>query len=366
MNSPFLNDRDSTDGSRGIAESRLALPRNTSEMCTPNETKWRSRFSGAKVLITGGLGLIGSTLARRLVTYGSDVLLVDSLNENFGGNVSNVGELATSIRVNISDIRDIRGLRVLLRDREFIFNLAGQTSHMDSMNAPFEDLEINCTAQLSLMEACRQINSSVRIVYASTRQVYGRPRYLPVDERHPANPVDVNGINKIAGESYHTLYHDVYQLKTTVLRLTNTYGPRMRIKDARQIFLGIWVRRVLEGCPFEVWGGQQRRDFTFVDDAADAFIAAACNPETIGKTFNVGGSEVVSLRRLAEMLIEQNGGGSFDIHEFPVDRKVIDIGDYYTDDTAFRAVTGWAPKVSLANGLARTLEFYRANIRQYV
>jgi UDP-glucose 4-epimerase len=366
MNRPSLHDRGSRGGADGAAEGEPHAAGRDATKCAADDAAWRSRFTGAKVLITGGLGLIGSTLARRLAGFGSDVLLVDSLNENFGGNVFNIREIDTSVKVNISDIRDIRGLRVLLRDREFIFNLAGQTSHMDSMSAPFEDLEINCTAQLSLMETCRQINNSVRIVYASTRQIYGRPRYLPVDERHPANPVDVNGINKIAGESYHTLYHDVYQLKTTVLRLTNTYGPRMRIKDARQIFLGIWVRRILEGRPFELWGGQQRRDFTFVDDAADAFIAAASNPETIGKVFNIGGSEVVSLRGLAELLIEQNGGGSFDVREFPVDRKLIDIGDYYTDDKAFRTATGWAPKVSLAGGLARTLAFYRANIGQYV
>jgi UDP-glucose 4-epimerase len=331
-----------------------------------DESLWRSQFNGAKVLITGGLGLIGSTLARDLAALGSDVLLVDSLNENYGGNAFNILGIGKPVKINISDIRDIRGLRVLLRDRDFIFNLAGQTSHLDSMTDPFEDLDINCAAQLSLMECCRKINTSARIVYASTRQIYGRPQYLPVDERHPACPVDVNGINKIAGESYHILYHEVYGLKTTVLRLTNTYGPRMRIKDARQIFLGIWVRRILEGQPFELWSGRDRRDFTFADDAASAFIAAASCKGTIGKVFNVGGTEVVSLRALAEMLIEQNGGGSFDVREFPADRKLIDIGDYYTDDKAFRAVTGWTPKVGLASGLAKTLEFYRLNLQHYL
>jgi UDP-glucose 4-epimerase len=253
----------------------------------------------------------------------------------------------------------------LLRDREIIFNLAGQTSHMDSMNAPFEDLEINCLAQLSLLEACRQLNPAARILFASTRQVYGRPDYLPVDERHPLNPVDVNGINKIAGESYHRLYHDVYGLQTTVLRLTNTYGPHMRIKDARQIFLGIWIRRILEGRAFEVWGGQQRRDFTFVDDAADAFIAAALTPDTVGKVLNVGGSEVVTLERMARMLVEQSGG-TFEMRDFPLERKLIDIGDYYTDDKAFRSLTGWSPRVSLESGLASTVAFYRNHSRHYL
>ena len=325
-----------------------------------------SGLKGARVLITGGLGLIGSALARRLVEAGCDVLLVDSLNENFGGNLFNVEPIRDCVRVNISDIRDKHGLRFLVRGCDVIFTLAGQTSHMDSMSAPFEDLEINCQAQLSLVEVCREVNPGVRIVYASTRQIYGRPRSLPVDERHPLQPVDVNGINKIAGESYHLLYHDVYGLKTTVLRLTNTYGPGMRIKDARQIFLGIWVRRTIEGKPFEVWGGRQRRDFTYVDDAADAFVAAALSPQTIGKALNVGGSETVSLEDLAGMLVDANGGGSYERREFPSERQKIDIGDYYTDDSAFRGLTGWRPQVDLRSGLERSVAFYREHIGHYL
>ena len=325
-----------------------------------------SGLAGARVLITGGLGLIGSALARRLVAAGCDVLLVDSLNENFGGNLFNVEPIRDRVRINISDIRDKHGLRFLVRGSDIIFNLAGQTSHMDSMSAPFEDLEINCQAQLSLVEVCREVNPDVRIVYASTRQIYGRPRFLPVDESHPLKPVDVNGINKIAGESYHLLYHDVYGLKSTVLRLTNTYGPGMRIKDARQIFLGIWIRRLLEGEPFEVWGGRQKRDFTYVDDAAEAFVAAALSPDTIGKALNVGGSETVSLEALAGMLVDAAGSGSYERREFPSERQKIDIGDYYTDDAAFRGLTGWRPRVDLKSGLARSVAFYREHLAHYV
>jgi len=323
-------------------------------------------LDAAKVLITGGLGLIGSALARKLVASGSKVLLVDSLIDRFGGNVFNVEDVRENVRIEKIDIRDAGAMRTLLHDRDVIFNLAAQTGHADSMAAPFEDLEINCTAQLALMEACREINSGVRIVFASTRQVYGKPRYLPVDEVHPVTPVDVNGINKLAGESYHRLYHDVYGLKTTVLRLTNTYGPGMRIKDARQMFLGVWLRCVLEGKPFELWGGDQRRDFTFVDDAAEAFIAAALQPKTIGQVLNVGGSETVTLHELARLLVKQNGSGRFDVREFPPERKLIDIGDYYSNDVAFRAATGWQPQVSLAEGLARTLAYYRTHISRYL
>lgn len=325
-----------------------------------------SPIKNARVMVTGGCGLIGSTLARRLVNLGADVLLVDSLKEDFGGNLFNVQDIRDKLRINVSDIRDTHGLRFLLRDCDVIFNLAGQTSHMESMRDPFEDLQINCTAQLSLMEACLQIKPDVRVVYASTRQIYGRPQYLPVDEKHPLSPVDVNGINKIAGESYHRLYFDAYGLATTVLRLTNTYGPGMRIKDARQMFLGLWLRRLIQGEPFEVWGGQQVRDLSFVGDVADAFLLAAVTPETNGKVFNIGGSETISLGELADKLVLINGGGRFEVKEFPSDRKVIDIGDYRTDDGAFRAATKWAPQVSVIDGLRKTIEHYRANLAHYL
>jgi UDP-glucose 4-epimerase len=325
-----------------------------------------SQFDGAKVLITGGLGLVGSHLARLLAGAGADILLIDSLNENFGGNLFNIRDLEGRVRVNISDIRDVHGLRYLIRNCTHIFNLAGQTSHMDSMSAPFEDLEINCEAQLSLVEVCRQVNPDVRIVYASTRQIYGRPQYLPVDENHPLSPVDVNGINKIAGENYHLLYAQIYGMPATVLRLTNTYGPGMRIRDARQIFLGIWVRRAIEDQEFEVWGGDQVRDFTYVEDAARAFIAAACEPATIGRAYNIGGHSSVRLLDVAEAVVKQAGRGRYVIKSFPAERKRIDIGDYVSDDTAFRKATGWTPLVPLDHGIELTVRYYDLNKAHYV
>ncbi len=323
------------------------------------------RFSGAKVLITGGLGFIGSNLARRLVELGAAVTLFDSLVPEYGGNRFNVHGLEDRVRVNISDVRDPYSLRTHVAEQDFLFNLAGQTSHLDSMEDPFTDLEINCRAQLSILETCRQFNPRARIVFASTRQIYGRPERLPVDERHPLRPVDVNGINKLAGEFYHRLYHDVYELPACVLRLTNTYGPRMRIKDARQTFVGVWIRLLLEGKPFEVWGGQQLRDFTYVDDCVEALLLAAVRPEAAGQVFNLGGGEVTSLVDLARLLVEVNGNGQFVQREFPADRKRIDIGDYYADDTLARKTLGWRPNVSLRDGLKRTLEFFRTNLDHY-
>lgn len=289
---------------------------------------WEKGYADKRVLITGGLGFIGSNLAWRLVSLGAQVLLVDSLIPEYGGNLFNIAGIEDQVRVNISDIRDEHSMRYLVQEQDFLFNLAGQTSHLDSMQDPYTDLQINCGAQLSILEACRKYNPAVKIVFASTRQIYGKPKYLPVDEEHPLQPVDVNGINKMAGEWYHILYSRVYGIQACALRLTNTYGPRMRVKDARQTFLGIWIRLLVEGKPFEVWDGQQLRDFTYVDDAVDAFLLAGASEEANGQVFNLGGDCVVSLAGLADLLIEVNCGGKYTVRSFPTDRKKIDIGDY--------------------------------------
>lgn len=320
---------------------------------------------GRRILITGGLGFIGSTLARRLAEQGADVIVVDSLVPEYGGNLFNLDGASGSITINISDVRDTHSMRWLVRDRDCIFNLAGQTSHMDSMNEPFTDLAINCTAQLSLLEICRAHRPDARIVFASTRQIYGRPQYLPVDERHPLKPVDVNGINKLAGESYHVLYNEVYGLRTAVLRLTNVYGPRMRVKDARQTFLGVWIRAAVEGRPFEVWGGDQLRDYSYVDDTVDALLHVAKSDELAGKIFNVGGDRPLSLLDTARFLASACCG-SFEVRPFPEDRKRIDIGDYYADDRAFRAATGWSPQISVEEGLRRTVDYYQRHLAHYL
>ena len=323
-------------------------------------------FKEKQILITGGLGFIGSNLARRLVALGAHVTLVDSLIPEYGGNLFNIAGIEDRGRVNISDVRDAHSMKYLVQGQDYLFNLAGQTSHLDSMRDPFTDLEINTTAQLSILEACRKHNPDVKIVFASTRQIYGKPDYLPVDEKHPLRPVDVNGINKVAGEWYHILYNNVYGIRACALRLTNTYGPRMRVKDARQTFLGIWIKLLMEGKPFEVWGGEQLRDFTYVDDAVDALLLAATKEEANGQVYNLGGCEVISLRKLAEMLVKVNGSGEFQVRAFPDDRKRIDIGDYYADDSCIRSELGWAPHVNLEEGLTRSLDYYRCHLVNYL
>src|SRR5262249_19772699 len=332
-------------------------------MPTPDDF---SVFDKKHVLITGGLGFIGSNLARRLLDLGAKVMLVDSLIPEYGGNLFNIEEIRTRLRVNIADVRDEHGMRYLVQGEDYVFNLAGQTSHLDSMENPQTDLEINCRSQLSILEACRRHNPGVRIVFASTRQIYGAPDYLPVDEKHPLRPVDVNGINKMAGEWYHILYSNVYGLRASALRLTNTYGPRMRVKDARQTFLGVWIRRLIEGKPIDVFGdGEQKRDFNYVDDVVEALLLCAANSKADGRIFNLGAEPPISLKNLAALLVELHRKGNYRIVPFPPDRKAIDIGDYYADYGMIQSTLGWLPKTSLREGLAQTLAFYKQHHQRY-
>jgi UDP-glucose 4-epimerase len=323
-------------------------------------------FSGSRALITGGLGFIGSHVARRLVDYGAHVTVIDNLVPEYGGNWFNVADIKDRITVHMGDIRDQALIDQLVPGADFIFNLAGQTSHLDSMTDPHTDLAINADAQLSILEACRGQNPATRVVFASTRQLYGKPDFLPVTEEHPTRPVDVNGINKLAGEWYHLLYHDVYAIPACALRLTNTFGPGMRVKDARQTFLGIWIKQALSGETIKVFGdGQQLRDFNYVDDCVNALLIAAISPNAEGKVFNLGSTEVISLEKLAQLICEIEPTARYELVPFPEDRKKIDIGDYYADTTLINKELGWEPSVSLIEGITKTLNFYRENSSEY-
>jgi UDP-glucose 4-epimerase len=326
-----------------------------------------TQYRDARVLITGGLGLIGSHLARTLTRIGAAVTVIDSLDPRYGGNRFNISDIDIGIDLHIADIRDIDRLTRLLERQDYVFNLAAQTSHVDSMTDPRTDLEINAGAQLALVEACRHTNPRAKIVFTSTRQVYGRPQYLPVDERHPVQPPDVNGINKLAGEQYHLLYQTVYGVRACVLRLTNTFGPGMRVKDARQTFIGIWIRNLLEGNPIPVFGdGRQRRDFLYVEDCVNALLLAGASAVADGKTYNVGDRKSVSLAELAELMTTLGFGGRVEHLPYPEERAAIDIGDYYTDHSSITRDLGWRPTVRLADGLKKTLMFYKENLANYL
>lgn len=316
-------------------------------------------YKNKSVIVTGGLGFIGSNLARALIAQGANVTLVDSLIPQYGGNPFNIADFRDEVTVNICDVRDPYAMEYLLKGKDYLFNLAGQTSHLDSMADPQTDLDINTGAQLSILEVCRKVCPNIKIVFASTRQLYGKPDYLPVDEMHPIRPVDVNGINKLAGEWYHLLYNNVHGIRACALRLTNTYGPGMRVKDARQTFLGIWVRLLIDGMPIKVFGdGLQLRDFNYVDDCVKALLLAGANDVTNGKVYNLGSSEVVSLKDLAELMVSAYGMGCYELVEFPHERKAIDIGDYYSNFDLVRRDIGWEPKIKLLTGLKNTLNYY--------
>jgi UDP-glucose 4-epimerase len=300
------------------------------------------------------------------VAQDAKVTLVDSLIPQYGGNPFNIEGIRDKVTVNVCDVRDPFAMAYLLQGKDYLFNLAGQTSHMDSMSDPQTDLDINATAQLSILEACRKANPGIKIVFASTRQLYGKPDYLPVDEKHPIRPVDVNGINKLAGEWYHLLYNNVYGIRACALRLTNTYGPGMRVKDARQTFLGIWVRLLLEGKPIKVFGdGLQLRDFNYVDDCVEALLQAGASDQANGKVYNLGSTEVLGLKQLAEMMVGLGYGGTFELIPFPPERKAIDIGDYYSDFTLITQELGWTPKVNLQEGLKMTMAYYQTHQTMY-
>ena len=324
-------------------------------------------YRGRRVMITGGMGFIGSNLARLLVDAGAQILIVDALDPDYGGNQFNISGIEEYVRLNVADVRDETAMDVLVRDREIIFNLAGQVSHIDSMRDPYTDLEINCRAQLSMLEACRKHNPRVRIVHAGTRQVYGRPEHLPVDETHLVRPADINGVNKAAGEYYHLLYNNVFGVRTTSLRLTNVYGPRQLIKHNRQGFIGWFIRLAIEGREIQVFGdGSQLRDFVYVDDAADAFLRAGASDACFGEVFNVGGGEAIAHRDLVSLLVDLAGSGTVSYVEWPEEKKRIDIGSFDTDSSKFRRTVGWRPTVTLREGLQRTIDFYRANMTRYV
>jgi UDP-glucose 4-epimerase len=323
-------------------------------------------YEGRRVMITGGLGFIGSTLARRLADLGADVLLVDALLPDCGGNLFNIAGLEDRVRLNVVDVREAGAMNDLVRDREVIFNLAGQVSHIDSMRDPQADLEMNCRSPLTLLEACRHHNRGAKVVYAGTRQVYGRPERLPVDETHLVRPADINGINKAAGENYHLVYNNVYGVRACSLRLTNVYGPRQLIRHNRQGFIGWFIRLAIEGRPIQIYGdGAQLRDLVHVDDAADAFLRAGASDACNGRVFNVGGSRPVSHRELAALLVRLAGSGSVEYIDWPAEKKAIDIGDFYADSSKMRRITGWEPTVPLEDGLAATIAFYRAHFDRY-
>ena len=338
-------------------------------MNRPPETSvpYRAFYAGRRVLVTGGLGFIGSNLSRQLVDLGAQVTILDALIRDYGGNRFNIDGIEDRVHLDVADVRDAEAVSAAVRGQDVIFNLAGQVSHIDSMRDPHTDLDINCHAQLSLLEACRAHNPGVKVVFAGTRQVYGRPSSLPVTEDHLVKPTDVNGINKAAGEYYHLVYNNVFGLRACSLRLTNVFGPRQLLKHNRQGFIGWFIRLAIEDQEIQIYGdGSQVRDLVYVDDAADAFLRAGASDDANGRVFNVGGAEPITHRALVERLIGVSGTGRYRLVDWPPEKRAIDIGSFYADSSLIARTLGWRPTVDLRDGLQRTVAFYRANLSHYV
>jgi UDP-glucose 4-epimerase len=324
------------------------------------------QYIGRRALVTGGLGFIGSNLARRLVELGVEVSVLDALMPEQGGNHFNVRDLLGRVEVHAADMRDREVVNHLVGGVDYVFNLAGSVSHLDSMQQPLRDLELNCAAHVVLLEACRDFNPHVKIVFTSTRQVYGKSVYLPMDEQHRVAPLDVNGINKLAAEHYHLLYQRVYGTRAVCLRLTNTYGPRQLLRHNRQGFIAWFIRQAIDGGVIELYGeGRQRRDMNYVDDVVDALLLAGASEEAEGEVYNLGGDEPVSLAELADELIRITGRGSVRSVPFPPERQLIDVGNTHSSFAKIEAALGWRPRTPLREGLERTVEFYRRHRAHY-
>jgi len=330
-----------------------------------------SKYNGSTVLITGGAGFIGSRLAKKLVDYGAKPIIIDNLHPQGGGNLYNIMSIIKKIHFLNKDIQscvqNAIELSAIVGDCEYLFHLAGLTGHMDSMISPLIDLKQNVEATLNLLEFCREHHPKIRVIYTSTRQLYGSPTYLPVDEQHPVNPLDINGIHKLTSENYVNLYYKYHKIPTTILRLSNVYGPGLRVKDSKQMFLGAWLRSILEDKPFEIWGGEQKRDLIYVDDLCDAILLAALSSNTIGETYNIGGNESVSLNDLAKILTESaRKKVLYHIKSYPQDRKPIEIGDIYLDSQKLKSAIAWSPNIDLRTGLSFTLNYYQQHLPGYL
>jgi UDP-glucose 4-epimerase len=321
-------------------------------------------YSGVRVLVTGGLGFIGSNLSHRLVQLGAEVTLLDALLPETGANLYNIKDIEREVRVNICDLRDEAAVNQLVQGQDVIFNLAAQVSHTRSMREPFYDLDINCRGHLTLLEACRKYNPDVKIVYTGTRSQYGRIQYTPVDEEHPINPVDTNGITKHAAEQYHLLYHNVYGMKTTSLRLTNTYGPRHQMRHSEQGFINWFLRLAMDDETINVFDGSQKRDLHYVDDVVEALLLAGVNPRSDGEVFNTGG-EALSLLEIAQTIVDVAGCGSISVKSFPEERRRIEVGSYIADYTKIQKTLGWKPTTPFREGVKKTLEYYEAHRKHY-
>ncbi len=320
----------------------------------------------AKILITGGAGMIGSTIAHLAVAHGARVTILDAMLPLYGGNLFNLQEILTQVEFVQGDIRDFELMKRLVAGSDYIFSLAGQVSYVDSNTDPMLDLDINCKGHLQLLEACRQANSRARVLFASSRFVYGKIDYNPVDENHPFNCLSIYGIHKLAGEKYYRFYQEAYGLDTVSVRIANPYGPRQQMKHSKYGVVNWFIRLALEGQPLTIFGeGRQRRDYIFNSDLAEAALLLILTPGTADQVYNLGSGTGVALMEMAQMVGAVVPGTEVRQVEWPADRYFVETGDYISDISRISAATGWHPQTSFIDGIIRTRDYYQRHQRHY-
>ncbi len=325
-----------------------------------------SYYRGKRVLITGGLGFLGSNLACALVGHGASVSVYDALLPLYGGNMFNVEPVKDRVEVIIADIRDRARIGKAVAGKDVVFNIAAQTSHVDSMTEPLLDVEMNCAGQINLLEAVRNSAPECRIVYAGSRAQYGKIDRVPVTEDMHGRPTDIYSANKIAGEMYHFVYSSAFGLKFTSLRISNAYGPRHQMKHGKYGVLNWFIRLAIEGKKIKVFGtGAQMRDYHYVDDVTGAFLLAGMKDEALGEAFNLGGPEPVRFVDMVKTIVETAGSGGYEFVPWPADRKAIEVGDFTADTGKISRALGWRPRMELGEGIRRTVDFYRRFGKEY-
>lgn len=323
-------------------------------------------FKGKEVLVTGGLGFIGSNLSIELVKAGANVTIVDNMLPRQGGNLFNIKDIEGNVKINFSDVRNELSMNHLVKGKDYVFHLAGQVNHVDSMRNPLQDLDINCRGTLVLLESLRHHNPFARVIFAGTRGEYGASVKLPVDEEHPTNPMGIYAVTNLTAEKLVLVYDDIYGIKGTCLRITNTYGPRHQMKHDEYGVFNWFIRKAMDNEDIPVFGdGRILRDFLYMEDLVQCLLTIATVDSAYGKVFNVGTGVPVSFIDLAKKIVEITGTGRVELTEFTQERKEVEPGDYYADISLIRSIAGWQPLISLEEGIGRTVDFYRKYRKEY-
>lgn len=319
-----------------------------------------------KILVTGGLGFVGSNLAIKLASLGADVLIVDNMLPRQGGNLFNIEPVKDKVKVNISDIRNPTSMNHLVKGMDYIYHIAGQVNHVDSVKDPLNDLSINVEGTLVLMEALRMNNPSAHVIFTGTRGEYGTSLSLPVAENHAINPIGIYAITNFAAERIVLTYHNLHHIKSVCLRITNTFGPRHQMAHDEYGVFNWFIRKAMDNEVIPIFGdGRILRDYLYIDDLVDSLIAIALSDKAYGDVYNVGSGIPLSFIDLAEKIIKIAGSGKVDHTEFTTERKALEPGDYYADITRIKNVLGWQPVISLDDGIRKTIQFYKKYKEHY-